>query len=431
MYSHPEEIATEINISGGNCMVGENNNLFDLKNCSVHIHTSNECTGISRVVSTAPRTANKCKSKGTQGDSDSSGSTRTNMSKTFSRRRRPYNHTEVPEQILTTKRTKAVKGHEYVRLVKILLDIQQSGQWTQVDIQCDRLMEECDRCDSTDHQIIILIYKSTAKCLQLETEKAMNLVEKAETLLPQSENRQLLQAKILIQKGYIHRKQKLLGKAQSCLETALQILLNIEPCAFRGECKYKLAGIKYELSSRQAKPEIEDSLMKKIIGDILTANDLMFADDPKATHYLRQISKMKMVGIYLDCDSSAGRSRPKVAENRIKKAADLLQNIQSHPETEYGGFSDYTTIYLAEGRACYYYRCRDFVQAEKLADEALALAKQNGFTAKSRSTQNLLKDFKLRANGRDTMPQCVLKDTSQEWSSGYSAEINSTSTESG
>ncbi|XP_077990418.1 uncharacterized protein LOC144444761 isoform X2 [Glandiceps talaboti] len=313
----------------------------------------------------------------------------------------------------------------YVTLVRKLSDLQMAGMWEEVDRTCSELSLRLAESATTDIQIVMLSYRANAACLHLDTSKAVSLVESAQSLLGQAENRQLLEARLLFMMGYAYRKEKLLGKAQSCLQSALQIFQGIEPCAFHGVCLYSMACIKYDLVSRQANPP--DGLFQEIITDLERAIDYHYYDDPGITFYVRQRTVVKMANILIDCDSHMGRTREiPAADVRVEKARRLLQNLESDLEADHTGhLLGYSECFLLQGKANCCLRLKQYSEAERLAVNALDIANENGFKAEITAIEQLLDDITPHVKHRELLHCSDLDKLAEAFSDGNIADYSS------
>ncbi|XP_077990417.1 uncharacterized protein LOC144444761 isoform X1 [Glandiceps talaboti] len=331
----------------------------------------------------------------------------------------------VPQKMPLIKRTSICTSRGYVTLVRKLSDLQMAGMWEEVDRTCSELSLRLAESATTDIQIVMLSYRANAACLHLDTSKAVSLVESAQSLLGQAENRQLLEARLLFMMGYAYRKEKLLGKAQSCLQSALQIFQGIEPCAFHGVCLYSMACIKYDLVSRQANPP--DGLFQEIITDLERAIDYHYYDDPGITFYVRQRTVVKMANILIDCDSHMGRTREiPAADVRVEKARRLLQNLESDLEADHTGhLLGYSECFLLQGKANCCLRLKQYSEAERLAVNALDIANENGFKAEITAIEQLLDDITPHVKHRELLHCSDLDKLAEAFSDGNIADYSS------
>ena len=281
------------------------------------------------------------------------------------------------------------------RLCAYLHPSRDNGRWSEFDVRAQQLLDQAGI--SLTDQIIIDLEKSVALCYQKKLDESEDLINDAEKRFPQTSGsiRRLLEMLSNCYRAGLYRRRKRFGqKRQQWLHAAETLAYGFPPCLpvgillyEEGTCKRDVASILTGPSKDAAIGEAKE-LMQRCI-------DLCCHLDHQEHIYVRKqhVAVSKMAIMNLHCETSVSRSR-QIGSSNVVEAGRLLDTLQSdyYRQTEVQG----SKIQRLIANVDLFYRTEKFSEAEKVAQEALEIAKKLEFNLDVMPLEDRLTDIRRK-----------------------------------
>ena len=281
------------------------------------------------------------------------------------------------------------------RLCAYLHPPRDNGRWSEFDVRAQVILDQAG--SSLTDQIIVDLEKSVALCYQKKLDESEDLINDAEKRFPQTTGsiRRLLEMLSNCYRAGLYRRRKRFGqKRQRWLHAAETLAHGFPPCLpvgillyEEGSCKRDVASILTGPSKDAAIGEAKE-LMQRCI-------DLCCRLDQQEHVYVRKqhVALSKMAIMHLHCETSVSRSR-KIGLSNVVEAGKLLDTLQSnyYRQTEVQG----SKIQRLIANVDLFYRIEKFSEAEKVAQEALEIAKRLEFNLDVMPLEDRLTDIRRR-----------------------------------
>lgn len=279
------------------------------------------------------------------------------------------------------------------RLCSCLHPSRDNGLWSEFDVRAQQLLDQAGI--SLTDQIIIDLEKSVALCYQKKLDESEDLINDAEKRFPQTSGsiRRLLEMLSNCYRAGLYRRRKRFGqKRQQWLHAAETLAYGFPPCLPVGILLYEEGTCKRDVASILTGPSKDAAIgeAKKLMQRCI---DLCCRLDHQKQVYVRKqhVAVSKMAIMSLHCETSVSRSR-KIGSSNVVEAGKLLDTLQSdyYRQTEVQG----SKIQRLIANVDLFYRIEKFSEAEKIAQEALEIAKRLEFNLDVMPLEDRLTDIR-------------------------------------
>lgn len=283
--------------------------------------------------------------------------------------------------------------HSFHRLCTYLHPPRDNGRWSEFDVRAQQLLDQAGI--SLTDQIIIDLEKSVALCYQKKLDESEDLINDAEKRFPQTSGsiRRLLEMLSNCYRAGLYRRRKRFGqKRQQWLHAAETLAYGFPPCLPVGILLYEEGTCKRDVASILTGPS-KDAVIGEAKELMQRCIDLCCRLDHQEDVYVRKqhVAVSKMAIMNLHCETSVSRSR-KIGSSNVVEAGKLLDTLQSdyYRQTEVQG----SKIQRLIANVDLFYRIEKFSEAEKVAQEALEIAKRLEFNLDVMPLEERLTDIR-------------------------------------
>ena len=273
---------------------------------------------------------------------------------------------------------------------KILLPLRDDGEWEEFDQQVEHFLQEF--AGDTDLQIVVVLEQSMACCSRNQIESAEELIKKVTGMVSQASSIlvPLFKGRASYYLASIYQRDKKLGKAQKCIESAKKHLVNTSLTFDQGCLAYEEGSVLLEYAH---KPCFMDEAKRSFDRCIDLFSRVSSEDMNNLILEKHDLALMKKAMLLLDCSTNSGREDRAIDEETLIEARQCLERIKINIPEE---MTRTAQVQYHLVRSDQYFREGRIVDAEAHARAAFDLSQKYGFVTERTAKIRLDYYSKLR-----------------------------------